>query len=232
MAALLYLTETELRALLEAAHARSPADRALLSTTYYLALRASEAAGLKLTDFDAGRGRVMVGVLKRFHRKRLPDGSWDPPTLPPPPRVACQLSSRVNQQLAEHVSTLRARGYSGQWLFPTRDSKRPPDRFDVLRVYHQAAKKIKLSGARLRHPHVLRHSRAMHHIDSIKRRAAEAGKIVSTLDMLSELRELLRHATDTVCLQYIRATDEVVEFSKQASQDLDDRIFGASNVKK
>ena len=229
MAKVLFLSHDELAALLAAAQASGSADYTLLLTIYLLALRASEAVGLKMSDYDGGSARIMVGVLKRFHRKRQKDGSFVPAELPPPLRVRCEVPAELCEALDSHVASRRSAGAGrSDPIFAWGDGSMT--RWTVLGAYHRAARAPSKPVARVRHPHVLRHTRAMHQIENMRRRALDEGKAVTPLEMMKQLKELLRHASDSTCLQYIHATEESAELSRKATSDLASGVVARVNA--
>jgi integrase len=210
---------------LGAAEANGPREGALLKTVYYLALRATEAANLRRDDFSPRRGTLTVGVLKRSKRERRPDGTRSDPK--PPPRVACALDSYMVERLVEHTTELDAAGVRSEWLFPPpRQNKRAPSRWDVLTAYHRAAKQAALGETLQRHPHVLRHTRAMQHLAQMAEAARAAGKTLHSLEMVKELQKVLRHASEDTCMSYIHETEAGAEFSAAATASIGRMLAG------
>lgn len=215
MARIIYLTGDEVAALLQAARDESPSDYALLSTVYFFALRVSEAAGIRRSDFDYARKRLTIGVLKRRSKNNPGEA----------PRVTCD----VPDNLAEVLREQQDRAFSNLWLFPAhRRRKDHPTRFHVESVYRKYGARIGLDPSRVRRPHCLRHSRAMHLLDGMKEEARRNNKALSTLEMIQELKDLLRHATDQMCLKYIHSTEETAQLSRAATAALSARLFGSA----
>lgn len=229
MSKLLFLTRPEVSQLLQAAKESSAEEHALLSTIYFLGLRASEATCLKVTDFDYDRKRVLVTVLKRRWR---PQGNPKKTTHPShsdskkagPPRIWCDVPESLAELLKEQAATATRR--RSNWLF---SSKRKPThkatRFYVTTVYFKLARRIGLEPGRVRHVHCLRHSRAMHHIWAMRDEAEKKGKTIPALEMMKELQMLLRHATEQMCLHYIHTSEETAKFSEGATSTLADEFL-------
>lgn len=137
-----YLTEAEIASLLRVI--KAPRDKAMFTIMYWRGLRASEAGRLRLSDFDAKKGRLHVKRVK---------GSLDGSFLLSPPELRA-----LRAWLVE-------RGDAAGPLFPSRE-KRGIDRRTVYVLYKRYAKEAGLP-KHLHHPHCLKHSVATHLIGKL-----------------------------------------------------------------
>lgn len=137
-----YLTEAEIASLLRVI--KAPRDRAMFTIMYWRGLRASEAGRLRLSDFDAKKGRLHV---KR--RKGSLDGSF---LLSPP-------------ELRALRAWLQERGTEAGPLFLSRN-QRGIDRRMVWVLHRKYCKEAGIPRD-LWHPHCLKHSIATHLIGKL-----------------------------------------------------------------
>ena len=138
-----YLTEAEVTSLLRVI--KSPRDKALFTIAYWRGLRASEAGRLRLSDFDAKKGRLHVKRVK---------GSLDGSFLLSPP------------ELRALRAWLAVRGDAAGPLFTSRQQGRGLDRRMVYVLYRGYCKEAGIPRD-LWHPHCLKHSIATHLIGKL-----------------------------------------------------------------
>lgn len=132
-----YLTEAEIASLLRVI--KSPRDKALFTIAYWRGLRASEIGRLRLSDFDAKKGRLHVKRVK---------GSLDGSFLLSPP------------ELRALRAWIAVRGDAAGPLFVSRE-KRGIDRRTVYVLYQRYCREAGIP-RHLWHPHCLKHSIATH----------------------------------------------------------------------
>ena len=123
---------------------KSPRDKALFTIAYWRGLRASEAGRLRLSDFDAKKGRLHVKRVK---------GSLDGSFLLSPP------------ELRALRAWLSERGDQAGPLFLSRE-KRGIDRRTVYVLYQRYCREAGIPRD-LWHPHCLKHSIATHLIGKL-----------------------------------------------------------------
>ena len=211
MAELLYLSEDELRKLLSAAREANGYDFTLLLALYELALRASEAAVLRRDEVNWGRRTVIVRVLKRFKAKKDKVTGEIVEARKPPPVEHVSLSSELATVLKKHCDE----SPTSEWIFYNRrDVTKPTDRSAIKYVYYKYAHKIGLGQNREWHPHILRHTKG-----TIKARQLTAKKM-PWFEQINELKNTLRHADEKTCLQYIHASSEARQVSKEVDEEM------------
>ncbi len=134
------LSPEEVARLLEAL--RNLKHRAILMTLYSGGLRASEAAGLRVSDVDSGRMLVRIEQSKGRRDRFVP------------------LSPVLLEALREYWRAVKPR----TWLFPGPRADRPLTTRSIRRVCDRARR---LAGiAKRMTPHTLRHCFATHHLEA------------------------------------------------------------------
>ena len=210
MAALLYLSEDELRRLLQEARKANGYDFALLLTIYELALRASEAGALRRDEVNWGRRTVIVRVLKRFKAKKDKVTGAITEARKPPPIEHCDMSLELTAVLKDHCDKTKS-----EWVFPNKkDATKPIDRSAIKYIYFKYAHKIGLGQNREWHPHILRHTKG-----TMKAQQLTA-KGMGALEQIKELQNTLRHADEKTCLQYIHASSKARQVSKEVDAEM------------
>lgn len=212
MPALLYLSEDELRRLLQEARKGNGYDFALLLTIYELALRASEAGGLRRDEVNWGRRTCIVRVLKRFKAKKDKVTGAIIEARRPPPIEHCDMSLELTAVLKDHCEKV---GAGSEWVFPSRkDPTKQIDRSAIKYIYFKYAHKIGLGQNREWHPHILRHTKG-----TMKAQQLTA-KGMGALEQIKELQNTLRHADEKTCLQYIHASSKARQVSKEVDAEM------------
>lgn len=136
------LSRDEVRALIDAA--RTPRDRALLTTTYGAGLRVSEVVKLKVSDLDGTRMCIRI---KEGKRKKDRYGL---------------LSKTMQRELRDYWCIARP----ASWLFPRPGigPAHPISRMTAHRIFHAAKQKAEI--AKPGGIHSLRHAFATHLLES------------------------------------------------------------------
>jgi type 1 fimbriae regulatory protein FimB len=173
-----FLSPEETLAVLRAAKERSVRDWAMILLAYRHGLRASEVCGLRLVDVDLKNGSLSIQRLK---------GSMQ--TVQP-------LYAHRGQPLLDEVIALRAwlkvRPTDGSdYLFTSQKGGRL-DRTQFFRVFQAVAKATSLPGEK-RHPHVLKHTLALHLV---------AGNV-----NLALVKQALGHRSIGSTMKYVGTTD-------------------------
>lgn len=135
-------------------------DKAIFSAMYFYALRAGEVRLLNLEDIDLNNGRIFIHALKSGVSGQFLLN----------PTVKKHIKAYLEQERIKQRTTQKTLFLSqkGSGITPTQ----------IYRLFKKYAKKAKFSSDK-QHPHVLRHSLAVH--------LAEAGSSIY------EVKEFLRH---------------------------------------
>ena len=123
-----------------------PRDYSLFSLMYYFGLRASEIGLIRLDDLDLDRNRIWISRLKSGISAEYP--------LP--------RSSRLVRRLKAYLDT---RGFGDRDVLFLSLLKQPISRQQISVLFKKYAKKAKLPEDK-RHAHTMRHSVAVHMLDS------------------------------------------------------------------
>lgn len=149
-----YLTQEEIRTLMEAADPEVPAgtqtsaglrDRAILETLYSTGMRASECYRLQIPDINFADGLVRINYGKGSKDRIVPIGS-----------TALHFIER-------YITEVRG-SRSGGALFRKPISSQPIDAYDLRQILKRYSRK---AGIKIHlHPHLLRHSFAVHLLEN------------------------------------------------------------------
>jgi integrase/recombinase XerD len=178
-----YLDQPQLAALFRVATKRPLRDRLLVALAYRFGLRISEALSLRSDDVDLRRGEVTVRGLKGGAERTYSIGS-DIRTL------------------------LRRYDAPGPFLFASRES----ERLSRTQAWLVVKAMMREAGIPAEHgPHSLRHSLAVHMLDSGLR--------------LEQVKDALRHRS-------IRSTEVYADISAGARRDYQDAMERSSRIVK
>ena len=154
---------------------KSVRDRAIFSTIYYYGLRAGEVRLLEINDVDMNNNRIFIRALK---------GGISGQHL---------LNSQVKKHIRSYLNKERLKKRTIQKGLFLSQKGTPITPTQVYRLFREYAKKAKFLQDK-RHPHVLRHSIAVH--------MAEGGFDVY------QVKEHLRHKKIDNTLVYFQITNK------------------------
>lgn len=173
-----YLTVSEVKRVLEAARKHSTRDWVLFLVAYSHGLRATEAANLTTKDIDLPNNQVTVARKKGSLKTSQP-------------LLVAKGKSLLNEKYAL-TQWMKLRGDEPGVLFPSRKTGKAIDRFQVNHLFSVYAEEAGLPKQK-RHPHLLKHSLAMHMLD--------AG------EKIPDVRQALGHKSMNSTLRYLHSDD-------------------------
>lgn len=187
-----YLTVDQLKAFLQCARDRGTREWTIFLLAYGHGLRASEVANLTLHDVDLKNGQITIRRLKGSLRTTQD-------------LLACKGKTLLNERYALS-EWLKARPQTdNDALFPSRKTGRAMDRFQINWLFAQVAEQAGLP-KQLRHPHVLKHSRA-HHL------------LKNNVD-IAAVKQALGHKSILSTAKYLKVDDAEASEAMQRVQNL------------